>query len=58
MLARVIAFPRHRVKRRPSALVFASFVELEEQRRHAARLLGWYAALGAVLTGIVCLIAG
>jgi hypothetical protein len=58
MLARVIAFPAHRVRRRPSALVFASLADLEAQRRDAARLLGLCATAGVMLTALACLLGG
>jgi hypothetical protein len=58
MLARVIAFPAHRLKRRPSVAVFASLADLEAQRRDAMRLFGLCAAVSLVLTAVACLVAG
>jgi hypothetical protein len=52
MLARVIAFPAHRVRRRPSALVFASLGELDDERRVASRLFGACALCGCLLTAL------
>ena len=50
MLAKVIAFPSHRVRRRASALVFAPWGDFEAQRRAGAHLLAACAAFGCVLT--------
>jgi hypothetical protein len=58
MRARVIAFPAHRVRRRPSAAVFASLGELAEERRDAARLFGACVLLGCLVTVLVAALGG
>jgi hypothetical protein len=52
VLARVIAFPVHRVRRRPSALVFASIADLDAQHRNATRLLALVVTIAGLLTGL------